>query len=207
MAENRTKIWKYSRKKVKWEFSLTRDSIFLTRKNEITHPLCVFFLQKIHKICTGQNKIVSLEKISSQRFNYERMDLDYEGINRNVFPFFQEAETSVSFFCLILFLLSKETGEQGMFSQGRTFSNYTIGNWGWAKTPVLPYICLSCQKVHDGFPEDVLGSVKTGVYHLFFWGISITVLWGLSLESREVETTGRSLFPWPTRPTPCSCNI
>ena len=146
MAENRTKIWKYSRKKVKWEFSLTRDSIFLTRKNEITHPLCVFFLQKIHKICTGQNKIVSLEKISSQRFNYERMDLDYEGINRNVFPFFQEAETSVSFFCLILFLLSKETGEQGMFSQGRTFSNYTIGNWGWAKTPVLPYICLSCQK-------------------------------------------------------------
>ena len=63
------------------------------------------------------------------------------------------------------------------------------------------------KKVHDGFPEDVLGSVKTGVYHLFFWGISITVLWGLSLESREVETTGRSLFPWPTRPTPCSCNI
>ena len=24
------------------------------------------------------------------------------------------------------------------------------------------------KKVHDGFPEDVLGSVKTGVYHLFF---------------------------------------
>ena len=80
-----------------------------------------FFLQKIHKICTGQNKIVSLEKISSQRFNYERMDLDYEGINRNVFPFFQEAETSVSFFCLILFLLSKETGEQGMFIKGERF--------------------------------------------------------------------------------------
>ena len=140
----------------------------MTRKNEITHPLCVFFLQKIHKICTGQNKIVSLEKISSQRFNYERMDLDYEGINRNVFPFFQEAETSVSFFCLILFLLSKETGEQGMFIKGERFRIIQSEIEGEQRLQFFLIFVYPAKKVHDGFPEDVLGSVKTGVYHLFF---------------------------------------
>ena len=37
---------------------------------------------------------------------YEK-SLDYEGTNRNTFPFFHEAETSVSSFCLICFFILK----------------------------------------------------------------------------------------------------
>ena len=97
----------------------------MTRKNEITHPLCVFFLQKIHKICTGQNKIVPLEKILFQRLNYEKMNLDYEGRNRNVFPFFREAETSVSSFCLILlFILQGDTRTRHVQARENVFELY-----------------------------------------------------------------------------------
>ena len=39
-----------------------------------------------------------------------KKDLDYEGTNRNMFPFFHETETSVSSFCLFcLNVHSKET--------------------------------------------------------------------------------------------------
>ena len=109
-----------------------------------------------------------MEKILFQRLNYEKMDLDYEGINRNVFPFFQEAETSISSFCLILFLLSKETGEQGMFIKGERFRIIQSEIEGEQRLQFFLIFVYPAKKVHDGFPEDVLGSVKTGVYHLFF---------------------------------------